>query len=338
MMATRILSGFTLVELLLVILLLSGLALVTTAFVDNASQQMGFDQTKARLEQIRRAIIGDSSRTLNGEPDLGGFVADMGRLPSSLEELIEPPTDNNQLWGSTVVDLDADPVAVFNAGELYGGWRGPYLDAMPESDGNRAFRDGWGNQGQIADANAADFDGKFFGWKYEIRKVDDTVATTIDEATRIFIQSLGADFAAGQADSENPYQLDYPASGNLVSEHDWLADVSSQVVQVQINRSTTTADNLQLNIYWLKNRELQHTPVSLGAATVDVASQQLSGSFPADTYLPMGAFAAVVVCNGTSVPYDGGCPSTTPPIPPTQYFKIIPRSYRPPLQITWNTQ
>lgn len=331
-------SGFTLVELLLVILLLSGLALVTTAFVDNAGQQMGFDQTKTRLEQIRLGILGDSSRTLNGQPDLSGFVADMGRLPSSLEELIEAPVDSNQLWGSTVVDLDTDPVGVFNAGELYGGWRGPYLDAMPESDGNRALRDGWGNEGQTSDANAADFDGKFFGWKYEIRKDDDTAAATIDEAARIFIQSLGADFAAGQADTENPYQLDYPSNGNLVSEHDWRVDASNQPVQVQLNRSTTTADSLQLNIYWLKNRELQSTQVSLGAATVDDASQQLNGVFPADTYLPMGAFAAVVVCNGTSVPYDGGCPSTTPPIPPTRYFKIIPRSYRPPLQLEWNTQ
>lgn len=331
-------QGFTLVELLLVILLLSGLALVTTTFVDNADRQMSFDQTKVRLEQIRLAILGDSSRTLNGQPDLSGFVADMGRLPESLEELIEPPADNNQLWGPTVVDLDTDPVTVFSAGELYGGWRGPYIDAMSESDGNRAFRDGWGNEGQTADANAADFDGKYFGWKYEIRKDDDTVAATIEEAARIFVQSLGADFAAGQADVENLYQLDYPVSANLVSEHDWRADVSNQTIQVQLNRSATTADSLQLNIYWLKNRELQSTQVSLGAATVDVASQQLSGSFPADTYLPMGAFAAVVVCNGTSVPYDGGCPSTTPPIPPTRYFKIIPRSYRPPLQLEWNTQ
>jgi prepilin-type N-terminal cleavage/methylation domain-containing protein len=331
-------QGFTLVELLLVILLLSGLTLVATAYVDNASQQMGFDQTKVRLEQIRRAILGDTSRTINGHPEISGFVADMGRLPENLQELVNAPADPDKLWGSTTVDLDSDPVAVFDAGELYGGWRGPYLEAMQESDGSRAFRDGWGNEGQTSDANAVDYDGKLFGWVYALRKDDDTAAAGIDEAARIFMQSLGADFAAGQADTENPYHKDYPASGNLVSEHDWRVDVSNQSIQVQINRATTTADNLQLSIYWLKNRELQSTQVSLGAATVDVGSQQLSGSFPADTYLPMGVFAAVVVCNGTSVPYDGACPSTTPPVPPTQYFKLIPRSHQPPLQIEWNTQ
>lgn len=339
MMLIRNRKGFTLVELLLVILLLSSMALVATAFVDNAGQQMGFDQTKSRLELIRRAIIGDTSRTINREPELSGFVADMGRLPESLSELIEPPANSSELWGPADINLTSIGVV----GALYGGWRGPYLETLPETSGTRSLRDGWANQGQVTDASAADYDGKQFGWVFTLKKADDTTAANIDEAAHIFMQSLGADFASGQTDAENPYHQDYPPAGlNLVTESDWRVNLRNQPVRVQVNRNTTDAHQLQLRIYSLKNRVLQTAVTAdLDTTISGRASQEIDGvlSDTADVFLPMGTHAAIVVCrNETPVrPYDGNCPSSSL-APVTQYFKIIPRSHQLPLQIEWNTQ
>jgi prepilin-type N-terminal cleavage/methylation domain-containing protein len=151
--------GFTLVELLLVILVLSSLALAATFLVDGLNEQSRFDDTKTRLQLIRQAIVGDSSRTLNGQPDVRGFVADMGRLPIDIQELIEQ--DGQLAWGlSTVTVPDISSVTVTIS--LSAGWRGPYLDTLPESDGVRRFRDGWGS-GDLSDVN--------FGWNYSASDV-----------------------------------------------------------------------------------------------------------------------------------------------------------------------
>lgn len=310
-------AGFTLVELLLVILILSSLALVTTFMVDNMNEQFRFDQTKSRLEQIRRAIIGDSARTLNGQPEISGFVADMGRLPVSLSELIEAPADEDQLWGEQEVTLSGTIV-----GYLYGGWRGPYLETLPESEsGKKAFRDGWGNP---------DMPGNEDNYGWEFSGLSGVVA----------VRSLGADGATGQADLENPYHKDYPVDGSLVNEMDWHVNLANQPFRMQLNRITTDQHALQLMLLSLRNGNETAPPVTgdFDVTLSGVASQMLEGNFvAADAYVPLGAHMAVVVCAGTEIPYDGNCPSAVSVARP-QPVKIVPRSYTPPLQFEWNTQ
>lgn len=332
-----LLGGFTLVELMLVILLMSSLALVATAFVDNAEQQLNFEQTKTKLEQIRRAIIGNSSQTLNGEPVLTGFVADMGRLPESLSELVEP-LDAARLWNETSLPNSGGFEVTF-----HGGWRGPYLDAMPESSsGIRAFRDGWGNQAETDDSEN-------YGWIYR----DGNGGTGAPEA-KVFVQSLGADFAADDPliPSADPYMRDYPAEGkNLIDENDWRVDVTGHEIRVALNRiSSISTDSLALKLFRLEvnaTKEIKElAEISLGPGPIlgIQGSQILSGNFPTPAdpseriYLPTGMIAAVVVCEVSGNIYKGDCDTPPYATPPLQYFKIVPRSYRPPLQITWNTQ
>jgi prepilin-type N-terminal cleavage/methylation domain-containing protein len=330
--------GFTLVELLLVVLLLSSLALLATTFVDNADRQMKFDLTRARLEQMRKAIVGDFSRTLNGEPMLSGFVADMGRLPTSLSELIEPPTDSDLLWG---------PIALSSEGidgTLYGGWRGPYLDPEnmtvnpfdPEDDDlYRVFRDGWGNLG--ADENA---DKENYGWGFQI---DDG---------KIIVQSYGADLTSG--DGDDVYDKDFPPAGEpLIGTSDWRVDVTGNEIRVALNRmASSSADNLELRLYWLETgdtskdiKKIEDIGAIPLTAPLNIPGQQtLSGNFPIPSnpeervYLPVGTIAAVVVCVSSEDIYKGDC--ATPPSlsPRVQYLKISPRAYHPPLTIEWNTQ
>lgn len=67
---------------------LSAVAWMAIGTVSNNSDQVRFDDTRNRLKAIRLAIIGDTSRSLNGGPEIRGYVADMGGLPVDLNALI----------------------------------------------------------------------------------------------------------------------------------------------------------------------------------------------------------------------------------------------------------
>jgi len=318
--------GFTLVELLLVIFLLSSLALVTTLFVDNANEQYRFETTKTRLEQIRRAIIGDTSRTLNGQPEISGFAADMGRLPENLQELIELPVGAYE-WG-------LESIAVSGVvGVLPGGWRGPYLDAIQESgaSGVRAYRDGWGNPDVTGDeAN--------FGWVFKLKKSDDTDTTDIDEAVALTLQSLGVDGAVGQVDASNPYQADYPNDGYRIALNDWALDLAGKSFNIHLNGvpASSTSD-LKLHIYRLVNGEFKtenvykSNPFAIesvsGVVTPPVATFDTTSRL-----LPIGTHAAAIVCSDDVTIYDGDCSGSANRAP--FIFSLIPRSQLPTIQ--WN--
>ncbi len=122
--------GFTLLELLVVILLLSALALSLSNFLVSTDDQLRYDDTKSRLEAIRQATLG-TERVLAGRPVVSGFVADIGRLPDSVDELLE---------AHGLPAFAYDPATGLEAG-----WRGPYLPGLPElTTGERAWNDGWG--------------------------------------------------------------------------------------------------------------------------------------------------------------------------------------------------
>lgn len=144
-------AGFTLLEMLLVLFLLGLMASTGLMLSEGVEDQAKYDETKRRMEMIRRAVIGDAGRSINGTSQIGGFVADMGRLPVCLAELLaafdcgDPP---NPLiaWNN-----DA------NSG-LAAGWRGPYIQVLPDFDGVRRFSDAYGN----------DDGGPNFGWGFGI--------------------------------------------------------------------------------------------------------------------------------------------------------------------------
>lgn len=352
-------AGFTLVEVLLVLLLLSSLALVTVLFVDNADDQVRFEQTRSRLEQIRRAIVGDTSRTLNGEPVISGFVADMGRLPENLSELIEAPQGSE--WKA--LDFDKDVLSGVT-GMLYGGWRGPYLDGIQESDvagvsGVRAtLRDGWGNLSQKETEGEKDDN---FGWLFQLTKKDDpgkladlTEPEKTDnplEAKSLLLQSLGSDGETGSGDPENTYQADYPPEGYKIALNDWAwisADASPDDVSLPITvrligvPSDPGPQNLKLQLYYLVKdginpiRTIETSFSSLSGVTESLTDVGLT--IPSITKsLPMGTYAAIVVCQDGFdwYVYDGNCTSASTHAP--YYFKRIPRDTQT-LTVNWTVQ
>jgi prepilin-type N-terminal cleavage/methylation domain-containing protein len=311
--------GFTLVELLLVILVLSSLALATTFLVDGLNEQTRFDDTKTRLQLIRQAIVGDTSRTLNGQPDMRGFVADMGRLPVSIEELVSG--DGLEPWGLSSVQVGAiSPVTV----ELYGGWRGPYLEAFPESDtGRRVFRDGWGN----ADVSGVEAN---FGW--------DFVAADL---SGVAVSSYGADGISDiSGGSTEVYAKDYPNPGlNLVEVGDYEANLNGGLtVRFNVPGPATVlpaGEAVYLKLYYLiagvalDGPESIDFPALSGVQTVNVA-------FPSDDDTgKQGRYAAVVMCRVSDNIYAGDCDGPDNNIQP-YYFTLIPRGQLP--TIPWNIQ
>ncbi len=81
--------GFTLVELTVVLLLITLLASVAVRETAELGFQTRYEQTKERLEMIKQAILGNPKLVINGQQAVSGFVADMGRLPMSVRELID---------------------------------------------------------------------------------------------------------------------------------------------------------------------------------------------------------------------------------------------------------
>ena len=194
------LRGLTLLELVLVVLILSTLALLTASTVDSADEQLRFEDTRTRLELVRRGVVGRPEASAGGQPVVSGFAVDVGRLPRSLEELLEPVG---------LPEWSFDELA-----GQWGGWRGPYVAGLLERDGLLSFRDGWGRP---VDPLAPEL----HGWmRFEARPGLGTLE----------MQSYGSDGRAGG----DGYAADYPPAGAelIVSATDHLVNVKSLAVTV----------------------------------------------------------------------------------------------------------
>jgi prepilin-type N-terminal cleavage/methylation domain-containing protein len=187
-------SGFTLLELLVVVAILSATALAAFNLASEDRAQVRIDDTRNRLTILRRAILGPEAPVYGGEMRLAGYVADNGRLPTSLRELLDEDGHKPRAGakpkkpGSAIDDqciqsssTDPDELAVLK------GHRGNYLAGAAHRG---EFRDGWGNVDP--DLDPADPD---FGWKLT------PIATGNDIG--IEIRSLGLDNAL-DADPPDP--------------------------------------------------------------------------------------------------------------------------------------
>ena len=197
--------GFTLLEMLLVVLILGAVATSLMIVVNDNDDERRSDVTKEKYAMILQATTGFQAEGTSG------FIADMGRLPRNLVELLRtdhPNTadttlniedaldewklvgrnDDNSGW---VTGLDTNEAEKIN---LRYGWRGPYLlatgggiDETDDSVDNPAeyrFRDEWG--------------GDFI--------VDDEA----DGAPGLAIYSNGKDRTTDTGIQENRYEKDYP--------------------------------------------------------------------------------------------------------------------------------
>ena len=116
-------AGFTLVELVLIIIVLGIVAAVAIPKIGGIITSSKTSATKEEMMRLKAAIMGNSAVTTGGRPSDRGYRGDVRSFPSNLTGLVVKPA----------------AVAAWNPYTRLG-WHGPYID----STGGDYLRDAWG--------------------------------------------------------------------------------------------------------------------------------------------------------------------------------------------------
>lgn len=116
-------GGFTLIELVIIIVVLGILAAVAAPKFANILESSKAATTREELQTLKEAVVGNPQIVSSGVVIDRGFIGDVGFAPSQLVDLVIKP-------GS---------VSVYNSLTRLG-WNGPYIDG----DGNEYLTDAWG--------------------------------------------------------------------------------------------------------------------------------------------------------------------------------------------------
>lgn len=114
-------SGYSLVELLVVIVIVAVLASITLRSLRNATDVARTEETRRELDRLAWAIVGNPTLVSGGARTGFGYVGDVGGLPDSLGALVNNPGG-------------------------YATWDGPYIgDEFTAGSGDSEYRfDAWG--------------------------------------------------------------------------------------------------------------------------------------------------------------------------------------------------
>jgi len=115
-------AGFTLVELVIIIVVLGIIAAVAIPRIGSILESSKVGATRDELNRIKQSIIGDPRIVAGGEYADPGFEGDVGFPPSRLQDLIRKP----------------DSIPVYDKLTRFG-WNGPYID----STDNYYLYDAW---------------------------------------------------------------------------------------------------------------------------------------------------------------------------------------------------
>lgn len=117
-------KGFTLTELVIIIVTLGILAAVAIPKFSDMAESSKVSATKQELAALKRAIIGNPQAVSGGKYVDRGFEGDVGAPPNSLNDLATKP----------------DTISAYNKFTSLG-WNGPYID----DDENSYLTDAWGS-------------------------------------------------------------------------------------------------------------------------------------------------------------------------------------------------
>ncbi|MCG8492379.1 MAG: type II secretion system GspH family protein [Sneathiellales bacterium] len=323
-------AGFTLLELLIVVSILSAIAYVALDTLKEDTAQVRFEQTEARLNSIARAVIGKPDRQLGNGSEISGYVADTGQLPSRLRDLIEDPCQN----------VTAGACGWLSDGDMRFGWRGPYL-ATPSLGGDLSFRDGWGN---IAATALEDDDN--FGWDFSFCRDEsgtfiscsEGVTDVNDSALKLEVISAGRDASRNGTDTgydaDAKYQFylaDYAHDAlvlemeltNNISPAGVVSDMCLRLSIPQLNDNGTASDQTD-DFYELVNVDRVAADVSINPGETVTVSFDFSGDL-----IPWGIRRVQVFDNdGLGACDDGGLYSSA-----AKMFRLLPRTAPPQLSL-----
>lgn len=152
-------SGFTLLEMVMVVFIMGILATVSLSFVENEDGQRRYEESLFRMDLIGDALL--KVTDYKSKQLLSGFIFDNGVLPPKdsgkieLYPLISRDITVGTGWAENVGNTwdeyeatspiyknDTLSVTLPDKYKIYKGYRGPYLHTGVDSSGE--FRDGWG--------------------------------------------------------------------------------------------------------------------------------------------------------------------------------------------------
>lgn len=107
-------SGFTMIELVIIIIIIGIITAVAMVNMTSSFDTAKHEHTKAELDALAFAIVGNPALYGNGARSDFGYVGDIGSLPPDLSALVSNPGG-------------------------YATWNGPYLES-----GSGYNQDGWG--------------------------------------------------------------------------------------------------------------------------------------------------------------------------------------------------
>ena len=113
MMGFRGSSGMTFMEVIIMIAIISVIMATGMKANQNVQFREKFENTLLEMQQIKKAIVGNSELKSDGIRNDFGYVGEMGRLPTALTELMSIGAQSAGLYSSTL--------------HITSGWEGPYL-------------------------------------------------------------------------------------------------------------------------------------------------------------------------------------------------------------------
>jgi prepilin-type N-terminal cleavage/methylation domain-containing protein len=112
-------SGFTLMEIVVVIIIMGIIATVALRSIDNTLETTKVETTKQEMQQLAYAFAGNPGLVSNGLRTDFGYVGDVGAMPPNFDALAANPGG-------------------------YGTWSGPYISSSFAEAGDDYKYDGWG--------------------------------------------------------------------------------------------------------------------------------------------------------------------------------------------------
>jgi len=110
-------SGFTLIEIVIMIVIVGIITAVAVIKMSASLDTTKYESTKSEMDELAYAIAGNPALITNGARADFGYVGDVGSLPPNLDALVQNPGG-------------------------YGTWNGPYIDRGANTDDFK--KDGWG--------------------------------------------------------------------------------------------------------------------------------------------------------------------------------------------------
>ncbi len=257
-------QGMTLIELTVVLLILTSLATIALRSTTGLVEQTKWEQTKKRHEEIKKAIIGDPKLVINDQPDISGFVADMGRLPDNIRELLSGEYCDNDYSADETVCASSSPPGNWiklnpanyckndhsiktadstnclpsadwvttndkaiqaTSTQLGFGWNGPYLTISTSATDKYAVADGWATQAlPLPLSDVLPVTGTA-----ELLAVNDygwNYSVSPVAPIELTLQSYGKDKLLGGTDT---YDVDYPSAPIAIGQGDWTVDITGGI-------------------------------------------------------------------------------------------------------------